>query len=102
MKLGIVAAHESAGTHVEGLAAAAAARGWACRCFLTDSGVKLAASPRFRELAASGALRVDICEHSWHQFAQGDAPPGATLGSQFQNAELVRECDRVVVVPGAP
>ncbi len=101
MRLGIVATHESAGPHLEGLAAAAAARGWPCRCFLTDSGVRLAASPRLQALAASGALRVDVCEHSWHQFAQGEAPAGATLGSQFQNAELARECERVVVIPGA-
>jgi hypothetical protein len=101
MRIGIVASHESSGPQLEGLAAAAAARGWPCRCFLTDSGVKLAASPRLQGLAKSGAVRLDVCEHSWHHFGQGGAPEGATLGSQFQNAELVRECDRVVVLPGA-
>ena len=101
MRIGIVASHESSGPHLEGLATAAAARGWPCRCFLTDSGVKLAASARVQALAKSGALRLDVCEHSWHQYGGGDAPEGATLGSQFQNAELVRECDRVVVLPGA-
>ncbi len=101
MRLGIVAAHESAGPQVEGLAAASAERGWPCRCFLTDSGVRLAASPRLQALASSGALRLDVCEHSWHHFCDGPAPPGVTLGSQFQNAELVRECDRVVVIGGA-
>ncbi len=101
MRIGLVATHDSALAHLEGLAAAAAARGWACRCFLTDTGVRLAASPRLQALAKSGAVRVDVCEHSWHQYAGEGAPEGATLGSQFQNAELVRECDRVIVLPGA-
>ena len=101
MQLGIVASHESAGPHLEGLAAAAAARGWACRCFLTDSGVKLAGSARLRELVRSGAVRLDVCEHSWSHFGGGPAPEGANMGTQFQNAELARECDRLLVLPGA-
>ncbi len=100
MQLGIVASHESAGPHLEGLAAAAAGRGWSCRCFLTDSGVRLAGSARLLELARSGAVRLDVCEHSWEHFGGGDAPEGARMGTQFQNAELVRECDRVIVLPG--
>ena len=101
MQLGIVASHESAGPHLEGLAAAAAARGWACRCFLTDSAVRLARSPRLAELARSGAIRLDVCEHSWEHFDGGAAPEGARMGTQFQNAELARECDRLLVLPGA-
>lgn len=101
MRIGIVASHESSGPHLEGLAAAAAARGWPCRCFLTDSGVKLARLPGLVALARAGTVRVDVCEHSWQEHGAGGAPEGATLGSQFQNAELVRECDRVLVLPGA-
>lgn len=100
MRLGIVASHESAAAHVEGLAAAAARRGWACRCFLTDSGVRLATSPALTALASAGAIRLDVCEHSWHQFGGEKAPAAANMGTQFNNAELVRECDRVIVVPG--
>ena len=100
MRLGIVATHESAGPQLAGLAAAAAARGWPLRCFLTDSGVKPAANGALLALAQSGKLRPDVCEHSWQHLGMGEAPEGATLGSQFQNAELVRECDRVLVLPG--
>lgn len=101
MHLGIVASHESAGPHLVGLVAAAAARGWKCRVFLTDSAVKLATSASLQDLAKAGSLRLDVCEHSWQHFGGAGAPDGVTLGSQFQNAELVRECDRVVVIPGA-
>ena len=102
MKLGIVATHESAQAHVEGLVAAAVARGWACRCFLTDSGVKIARSGPLGALARDGKLQLDVCEHSWHHFGGAEAPSGTTLGSQFQNAQLAGECDRVVVIGGRP
>ena len=101
MRLGIVASHESVGPHLVGLAAAAAKRGWSCRVFLTDSAVRLAMSADLRRLAKSGAVRIDVCEHSWQHFSGQGNPEGTTLGSQFQNAELVRECDRLVVLPGA-
>ena len=100
MRIGIVATHESSGPHLLGLAAAAAARGWACRCFLTDSGVKLATDERLLGLAKSGAIRLDVCEHSWHHYGGTDAPAGANMGTQFQNAQLAGECDRVVVIGG--
>lgn len=102
MKLGIVATHESAQPHVEGLAAAAAERGWDCRCFLTESGVKLARSTSLAGLAAAGKLRLDLCEHSWHHYGGADAPAGANMGTQFQNAQLAGECDRIVVIGRRP
>lgn len=102
MKLGIVATHESAQPQVEGLAAAAAARGWECRCFLTESGVKLARSAALAVLTAAGKLRLDVCEHSWHHHGGTDAPAGANMGTQFQNAQLANECDRVVAIGGRP
>ncbi len=77
------------------------ARGWACRCFLTDSGVRLAAPPALHALAKSGAIRLDVCEHSWHHYEPGPAPEGASLCTQFQNAQLAGECDRVIVIPVA-
>ncbi len=97
MKIGLVATHEGAGPHLLGLAAAAAAQGWPCRCFLTDTGVRLLTSEPLLALMRSGALRLDVCEHAWQQFGSGAAPDGVKLRSQFQNAELARDCDRVVV-----
>jgi hypothetical protein len=98
LQLGIVAAHGGAGPELVGLASAAARRGWACRCFLTDTGVLLLRSPGVLELARSGAMRLDVCEHSWALYAQGAVPDGARAGSQYSNAELAHTCDRVVVL----
>jgi hypothetical protein len=98
LQLGIVAAHEAAGDALVGLASAAARRGWACRCFLTDAGVLLLRSPGVLELARSGAMRLDVCEHSWEHHGEGAIPEGARAGSQYSNAELAHVCDRVVVL----
>ncbi|HXZ49507.1 MAG TPA: hypothetical protein VEG27_10825 [Usitatibacter sp.] len=98
MQLGIVATHEEAEDRLVGLARSASRRGWPCRCFLTGSGVRLLSSPRLLELARTGALRLDVCEHSWELLGGGAMPAGAQSGSQYQNAELAHLCDRVVVL----
>lgn len=98
MYLGIVATNESAEDHLVGLAYAAVARGWQCRCFLTDSGVRLLRSARLLELARTGKLRVDACEHSWELYGGGAAPDGVAMTGQIKNAELAHECDKVIVL----
>jgi hypothetical protein len=98
MHLGIVVTNDTAEQHAVGLTQAALARGWRCRCFLTDRGVLLLNSPRFLELARAGQLRVDVCEHSWDKLGGGPHPAGITLGSQYQDAELALECERILVL----
>ena len=98
MQLGIVATRDQFGTHVIGLASAAATRGWSCRCFLTDRGVLLIRSAPLLALARSGQIRIDVCEHSWERYGDGSPPGGVTMGSQYQNAELAHQCDKVIVL----
>ena len=98
MQLGIVATRDVLELHVIGLATAAVARGWSCRCFLTDRGVQLIHSASFLELARSGKLRVEVCEKSWEHYGDGSSPDGIILGSQYQNAELANLCDKIIVL----
>lgn len=98
MLFGIVATNESAEDHLVGLAHAASARGWQCRGFLTDLGVRLLHSADLLELVNAGALSLAVCEHSWELFGSGDAPPGVDMASQYQNAELAHLCDKVIVL----
>ena len=97
MKLGLVASDERAGPHLLGLARAAVAQGWPCRCFLTDSGVRLLRDASLLAMMRDGSVGVDVCEHAWSALGLGSAPEGVKLRSQFQNAELARDCDRVIV-----
>lgn len=98
MLLGIVATNESAEDHLVGLASAAIARGWQCRCFLTDLGVRLLRSAGLLELVKSGGLNIAVCEHSWEIFGSDPPPVGMTMASQFQNAALAHLCDKVIVL----
>ena len=98
MYLGIVATNESVEDYLVGLAHAAVARGWRCRCFLTDSGVKLLRSALLLDLARTGKLRVDVCEHSWEIYGRGAAPDGVAMTGQIKNAEMAHECDKVIVL----
>ena len=98
MLLGIVATNEAAEAHVVGLVSAARTRGWQCRCFLTDRGVRVLRSVDLLQLVNSGAVDLAVCEHSWEIFAGGDAPSGVVMASQYQNAELAHLCDRVIVL----
>lgn len=96
--LGLVATCDAAAPHLLGLARAAVARGWACRCFLTDTGVRLLSDAALREMARAGQLQLEVCEHAWQMFGGGPAPDGFKLRSQLQNAMLARDCDRVIVI----
>jgi hypothetical protein len=98
MNLGIVATDESAEAPLVGLARAAVTRGWQCRCFLTDSGVRLLKSSRLLDLTRSGKLRIDACEYSWEKFGDGAAPEGVMMAGQLMNAQLAHECDKVIVL----
>lgn len=98
MLLGIVATNESAEDHLVGLASAARKRGWRCRCFLTDLGVRLLRSADLLELVHAGALDLAVCDHSWVIYGSGPAPDGVAMASQYQNAELAHLCDKVIVL----
>lgn len=99
MKLGVViTGKELAGPAIDLLEAAA--HGNQLRCFLTDSGVTALGREDMRELIAGGAVIVAACELSMEKFHQPvpEAISDALIvGGQYQDAELVHWCDRVVV-----
>lgn len=98
MQLGIVITDETTVEEARCLLEAALDRGWQCRCFLTDRGVRVLESASFRDLARTGRVRIDVCELSWERLGQGALPENVTAGSQYQNAELAHSCHKVVVL----
>ncbi len=97
MQFGVVVTTEEFGPYAAKLLSAAVDRGWECRCFLTDTGVRLLADDTFKELVQSGKLKAGVCELSWERLGDGPAPDWAPMGSQYENAELTHKCDKVVV-----
>ncbi len=103
MRIGIVVTDEGFLPHALGLLDAAAARDWDSQCFLTDTGVNLLAAAAFVERARAHPNSVSICEHSVERYAAGRFDVQAladvvVIGGQYQDAELVRKCDRVLVL----
>lgn len=102
MRLGIVVTDATWLTEAMGLIDAAQARGWTAECFLTDTGVMLLADPGFVARAQKGQAQVSVCEHSIAHYAEGKVDTAAlaehvVIGGQYQDAELVSRCDRVLV-----
>jgi len=102
MHLGIVITDESFLPHANSLLDAAAARGWRTLCFLTDTGVNLLADAGFARRARAHPNTVTLCKHSTELHAAGRFDLNAfadvvIAGGQYQNAELVRKCDKVLV-----
>jgi len=101
MQLGIVVIDDRNAAHAMGLLKAAQRREWQTRCFLTDRGVFLLKDPAFREMLDEGKAHYSICELSIERYAdEGVSVEGLEdkiiVGGQYQNAELVHNCDQVL------
>lgn len=104
MRLGIVLTDDALTEHAVGLAEAALARGWEVRAFLTDRGVVALADEPMNRLLEDHAVQVAVCELSVDRYGE-EVPPaerleaaGVVVGGQYQDAELVRQCGRTVVL----
>jgi len=102
MRLGIVITDESYLSVANSLLDAAGARGWEALCFLTDTGVNLLADGGFVERAKACPNSISLCEHSAARYGAGRFDLHALgdvviVGGQYQDAELVRKCDQVLV-----
>jgi len=103
MRLGLVITDNMYAAAARSLLEAAQLRNWECRCFLTDRGVLLLTEPKFMQSPGVVAGIVAVCELSIERYEdyglhvkQIDAQ--VIVGGQYQNAELVKNSDRVVVI----
>ena len=103
MKLGIVVTDDRLIDQAVQLAETARNRSWDVRCFLTDRGVMALANAQLAKLVEEGGLKTAICELSIERCPD-ELPQGVIncehviVGGQYQDAELVRQCDRTVVL----
>jgi len=103
MRLGLVITDHIYAMAARDLLQAALSRQWECRCFLTDRGVLLLTEPVFMESPGVIASSVTACELSIDRYEayglctdQVDAR--VVVGGQYQNAELVKNSDQVIVL----
>ncbi len=103
MRFGLVVTNERNADTARELLEAAQERGWECRCFLTDRGALLLNDQAFMASPAFAKTNIAVCELSVERYedhglhARGiDAH--VVIGGQYQDAELVRNSDRVLVL----
>ena len=98
MKLGIIITTDRHVDHVIGITQAADAKGHVVSIFAMDSGTRLLENPEFTQLCAVGNVVMSVCQHSAseHGVNTEGVSKEIILGSQFNNAMMNSESDKVI------
>lgn len=100
MKLGIFV---NTGRHIDavtGITQAAVKKGHSITIFAMDAGTRLFVNPAFTELCRLDGISISFCDHSAKKegaVTQG-LPAEIVCGSQYNNALMVHESDKVIVL----
>jgi predicted peroxiredoxin len=100
MKLGILVNTNKNLDAVQGITKAALAKGHTVTLFNMDDGTKLVGTPAFAELCKTKGVTVSFCDHSAkHMGVTSEGLPSEIVcGSQYNNAVMQHEADRVIVL----
>lgn len=100
MKLGILVNTDKHGEHLIGLTKAALARGHDVTIFMMDTGVKLLQNRSVTGLCDLSGVAMSYCDYSTKQIdvSTDECPGQIVCGSQYDNATMQHEADRVVVL----
>ena len=100
MKLGILVNSAKHLDHVVGICRAAVAKQHQVMVFAMDEGTALLDAQAFVSLAGLDGVSLAVCDHS--AKARGvnteGLPPKIVCGSQFNNAMMNHDADRVIVL----
>jgi hypothetical protein len=96
-QLGILITKHENLVHVSGIIRAAQRAGHPVRVFLNDEGVRFALDPGFLELLPLDGVAVAVCDHFRERLGIEQKSEGITYGSQYDNAVMLHECERVLV-----
>ena len=85
---------------VAGITRAALAKGHSVSIFAMDDGTRLLAEPAFSGLSQLEGVTMAFCDHSaQHLGTKPDGlPKQISVGSQYDNATMNHEMDRVIVL----
>lgn len=95
--LGILVTKHKDLDHIAGIVRAARSAGHPVRIFLNDEGVRFSLDREFLELLAPGGVEVAVCDHFREKLGIEQRSEGVTYGSQYDNAVMMHESDRVLV-----
>ena len=100
MKLGILINTDRHLQHVIGVARAASLRGHEVSLFAMDEGTQLLQQAEFPRLCEVENLTMSLCNHSAaeHGVNTSGITKEIIVGSQFNNAMMNNQSDRVIVL----
>jgi peroxiredoxin family protein len=83
--------------HISGIVRAARRAGHPVRIFLTDEGVRFTRDRSFLELLALDDVEVAVCDHICEVLGIREKVGDITYGSQYDNAGMMHDSERVLV-----
>lgn len=100
MKLGILITSDKHLDHVIGITTAATKTGSQVSIFCMDTGALLLRQDKFRDLCKMPGVDMAVCRHSAEILGVDLSPISKDIvcGSQFNNALMNHESDRVIVL----
>jgi hypothetical protein len=102
MKIGILVNTDKHLEDIVGLTNAALLKGYTVTVtlFCMDAGVRLIENPVFTELSKLKGVSMSFCDHDAGRFGvdKGSVPEEVVCGSQYNNAIMLHEADRVIVL----
>lgn len=100
MKLGILVNTDRHPGAIAGMTRAALAQGHEVVLFAMDDGTRLLANPDYVALWRLSGVSMSFCHESATRKGVGfdHLPAAIVCGSQLQNAMMVRDADRVIVL----
>jgi predicted peroxiredoxin len=100
LKLGILVNTDRHRDHVTGIAKAAVSRGHEVIIFVMDDGVKLLSDPGVSSLCRIKGIQMSFCKNSTRVLSVSTEGVSAEIeeGSQYYNAVMNRDADRVIVL----
>jgi len=96
MRLGILIINSAYKDFILPVLRAASMRGDQVEIFIMDEGCPITGDPEFQELARGKDVRSTICDLNRRQRGM-EAPLEVKIGSQFDNARMVHECEKILV-----
>ncbi len=99
MKLGILVNTEDHLKDIIGLTNAAVERGHEVFIFTMDVGTRLFNYPEYSGMCKVSGVKMSYCDHNAKMFGGTDGLTEAiSRGSQYDNASMMHECDKVIVL----
>lgn len=100
MKLGILVNTDRHAEDVVGLTKYAITKGHEVIIFMMDTGVKLLGNPAVTDLCNEAGVGMSFCDYSIGKLevSKEGIPNAIVCGSQFDNANMNHDADRVIVL----